>query len=345
LTIRGKTASGKQCKTSPTLQVKPPDLPVLNRHIMLTKILIVEDNLDHIRTISEYLDQYDLLITRYYTDALDIATHERPALIITDWELQSEAGDGIKLIRELKNRADTKHIPIIMATAFTSSDKLEQAFEAGAVDYLRKPFSKKELLARVKSSHMVHTVASQRAASREKVKVLLMGANPQYTEQLKIGEEFDRIQTNLEVIGKQRDNFQVKMKLNVSKSSMLQTLLDEQPNIVHFAGHGSDGMVYLHASNGLPDALPNFHDFINTFAERNPFDCIIINACNSGSIVSKIRRIPAIGINGSIKDNISVQFSEGFYKALAAGYDLQFAYNSGLLMANVHEDQIMMNNY
>lgn len=312
---------------------------------MLKKILIVEDDIDHIKRLSNYLRQYDLLLTRFYNEALDIAEAEKPDLIITDWELQSEAGDGISLIRTIKNQESTRHIPIIMATAFTSSDKLEQAFEAGAIDYLRKPFSEKELNSRVKSTLLVSSVPSKQAAAAKKVKVLLLGANPRGMESLDIYREFKQIKENLERIGKNRENFEVKIEPYVTKDVLLQILLDERPNILHFSGHGEDGVIFLHDENNFPLPLENFHQIINIFSEKYPFDCIVLNSCHSISVVENIKKVPVIGINGAIVDSLSIDFSTGFYKTLASGQDLFFAYLVGLAAANTNEQEIILKNY
>ncbi len=312
---------------------------------MKKKILVIEDNLDHIKSIAQHLRQYDLMLTRYYSEALKIAIGEKPDLIITDWELQSEAGDGIDIIQQLKQHKETAHIPIIMATAFTSSDKLEQAFEAGAVDYIRKPFSEKELLARVRSVLLLYSVPSQQQSLRNKLKVLLLGANPRGTALLDVDVEFSTIKNNLTKLGRERANFEVSIELSVTKSWLLQAFLDERPNIVHFSGHGKEGALLLHDDRQYPEPLENFHSLINIFGEKHPIDCVVLNSCHSASIIERIEKIPVIGINGAIRDNLAVMFSEGFYKAISSGEDLYFAYRFGLIAANANENEIVLKNY
>jgi PAS domain S-box-containing protein len=118
------------------------------------KILIVDDEPENIKAIRNCIAESDELYTLYQALngelALKIATIEIPDLIITDWEMPGM--DGIELIKKLKQDEITSEIPVIMCTGvMTSSENLFAALRAGAVDYIRKPIDKIELIARVKS--------------------------------------------------------------------------------------------------------------------------------------------------------------------------------------------------
>ncbi|MCX7973507.1 MAG: response regulator transcription factor [Candidatus Aminicenantes bacterium] len=80
---------------------------------------------------------------------LDYLEKNRPELIILDWMLPD--ADGLELCRFLKNKEETRSIPIIMLTA--KSDEVDRilGLEMGADDYISKPFSVRELVARVKA--------------------------------------------------------------------------------------------------------------------------------------------------------------------------------------------------
>ncbi|MEX2130866.1 MAG: phosphate regulon transcriptional regulator PhoB [Pseudohongiellaceae bacterium] len=73
----------------------------------------------------------------------------RPDLILLDWMLPG--GSGIELARRLKRDEMTADIPIIMLTAKTSEDSKVQGLNAGVDDYVTKPFSPRELIARIKA--------------------------------------------------------------------------------------------------------------------------------------------------------------------------------------------------
>ena len=67
-----------------------------------------------------------------------------------DWEMPEM--NGIEAIKWLKNEPSTKDIPVLMVSALSSSEDIEMALDTGAIDYIRKPINKTELLARVKSA-------------------------------------------------------------------------------------------------------------------------------------------------------------------------------------------------
>jgi signal transduction histidine kinase len=84
------------------------------------------------------------------TTALTISQREIPDLIILDWEMPGL--NGIETTQKLKENRETKDIPVIICTGkMTSSKHLEIALNAGAVDYIRKPIDKVELLSRIRS--------------------------------------------------------------------------------------------------------------------------------------------------------------------------------------------------
>ncbi len=115
------------------------------------KILVVEDEESISLLIRYNLEKAGFLITQSFDgqDALDKIEEFIPDLIILDWMLPSK--NGIEILREIRRLPYTKNIPVIFLTARSQeSDKL-LGFELGADDFLIKPFSPKELIARVKS--------------------------------------------------------------------------------------------------------------------------------------------------------------------------------------------------
>jgi len=80
-------------------------------------------------------------------EALLLAAEETPDLVILDWMI--EGTSGIEVCRRLRRDKPTAHVPIIMLTARETEDDKIRGLETGADDYLTKPFSPRELLARV----------------------------------------------------------------------------------------------------------------------------------------------------------------------------------------------------
>ena len=117
------------------------------------KILIAEDETDNLRLYLEFFKDKDYKILRAADgrQALDMATSDHPDLIIMDWNMPEMS--GIEATRRLQEMGLTEDIPIIMATGImVTSYNLETALEAGAYDFIRKPFDKTELKARINSA-------------------------------------------------------------------------------------------------------------------------------------------------------------------------------------------------
>jgi PAS domain S-box-containing protein len=115
-----------------------------------TKILVVEDNPELGRYIVAQIQH--LGITKHARDgeeALEIVSKWHPDLILSDVMMPKR--DGISLCREIKSRPETAAIPVILLTALTHREALISGWEAGADEYLFKPFHPRELSARVQS--------------------------------------------------------------------------------------------------------------------------------------------------------------------------------------------------
>ncbi len=114
-------------------------------------ILIVDDEAairDMLRVALEMAD-YRCLEAADTQEAHAIIIDEKPSLILLDWMLPGTS--GIELARRLKKNELTATIPIIMLTAKGEEDNKVQGLEVGADDYITKPFSPRELVARLKA--------------------------------------------------------------------------------------------------------------------------------------------------------------------------------------------------
>ncbi len=118
---------------------------------MSIKILMVEDEAAIRDMVSFTITQagYQVLEAESVADARVAIADSLPDLILLDWMLPGVS--GIEYARTLKKDEMTKHIPIIMLTARGDEFDKIRGFEAGADDYITKPFSVKELQARIKA--------------------------------------------------------------------------------------------------------------------------------------------------------------------------------------------------
>ncbi|MES2627393.1 MAG: response regulator [Bacteroidota bacterium] len=120
------------------------------------KILVVDDDPLNIKVLNELLlenpaSEFEILNAHNGNLAVEVARREMPDVMITDWEMPGM--NGIELIRALKADERTAQIPVIMASGIMlTSDDLDIALAAGAVDYIRKPIDPVELRARVRSA-------------------------------------------------------------------------------------------------------------------------------------------------------------------------------------------------
>lgn len=119
--------------------------------IMPRTILLVEDETPIRDMLSFVLQQagYSVVEAEDFNIALEKVTEPYPDLILLDWMLPG--GSGVQLAKRLKQHEFTRDIPIIMLTARGEEDDKIRGLESGADDYVTKPFSPKELVARIKA--------------------------------------------------------------------------------------------------------------------------------------------------------------------------------------------------
>src|SRR4030043_2295730 len=112
------------------------------------RVLVVDDDLKTVELVKLYLnrDGYKVLTAYDGNEALRLARESRPDLIVLD--LMLPGMNGLDVCRTLRKESD---VPIIMLTAMTTDDDRLTGLNIGADDYVTKPFSPKELAARVRA--------------------------------------------------------------------------------------------------------------------------------------------------------------------------------------------------
>ena len=115
------------------------------------RVLIVEDERDIRELLRFHLAQegFEVIEAADGECGLDLARRERPALVVLD--LMLPGMDGLEVCRALRARDDTAQIPILILTARTTEADKVLGLEMGADDYVIKPFSPREMLARVRA--------------------------------------------------------------------------------------------------------------------------------------------------------------------------------------------------
>ncbi len=117
------------------------------------RILVVDDQPANLRAVSALLTRhgYAVVTADSGEKALAIAAEVRPDLMLLD--MMMPGMDGFALLQEIKQDAQLRRVPVVFLTAAQERELLVRAFDAGAVDYVTKPFMPEELIARV-SAHV-----------------------------------------------------------------------------------------------------------------------------------------------------------------------------------------------
>ncbi|MGJ3250235.1 MAG: TIR domain-containing protein [Elainellaceae cyanobacterium] len=161
--------------------------------------------------------------------------------------------------------------------------------------------------------------------------ILFLAANPKDTGRLRLDQELRDISDGLQRAQK-RDQFTLEQRMAVRPRDIQRAMLDISPQIIHFSGHGAgeEGLVFeddvgkAKLVNG--GALSGLFEL---FADQ--ITCVVLNGCYSEVQAQAIsRHIPyVIGMNKAIGDRAAIAFAVGFYDALGAGRDVEFAYKLG----------------
>jgi CheY-like chemotaxis protein len=139
-------------------------------------ILIVDDNPNNVQLLNAVMTMrgFDVLVAKNGLQAIETVKSALPDLILLD--IMMPEMDGFEACQKLKECPSTKNIPIIFLTAKSHIDDIMKGFELGAVDYITKPFSSNELVARVeihlKLKLSQETVIRQRNELREMIQIL-----------------------------------------------------------------------------------------------------------------------------------------------------------------------------
>ena len=165
----------------------------------------------------------------------------------------------------------------------------------------------------------------------EPQKILILAASPVDQAKLQLDVETREIDEGLRR-SRHRNQFQLEKLGAVRTDDLRRALLDTEPQIVHFCGHGSgeDGLVFEdqlgNTQLASTEALANL---FSLFAGK--IECVVLNACFSqvqaSAIVQHVGYV--IGMNKAIGDKAGIKFSIGFYDALGGGRSFEDAYKFG----------------
>lgn len=139
------------------------------------RVLVVDDSADMRDYIRRLLEPHlRVEVAEDGLQALAMARERHPDLVLTD--VMMPGLDGFGLLRELRKDEATRGIPVVMLSARAGEEAKVEGLQAGAEDYLVKPFSKRELLARVETHLELGRLRGQLRAERERLFALFVQA-------------------------------------------------------------------------------------------------------------------------------------------------------------------------
>jgi DNA-binding response OmpR family regulator len=169
---------------------------------MMTKILLVEDTLDLARAIQRDLEAegYILFHAADGLQALRLFQQHQPDILILDWMLPQM--DGLEVLRQIRTQSP---VPVLMLTARSDEFDRVLGLEVGADDYLVKPFSMRELIARVRAllrriEHVEQIVAADRQRQTESLNYRGLYLNPETFQVSLDGNPIDLTRTEFDLL-------------------------------------------------------------------------------------------------------------------------------------------------
>jgi DNA-binding response OmpR family regulator len=125
-------------------------------------VLIIDDDAEVADSIGMFLEGKGYQVQKAYDvteETFDLIVKDPPDLIILDIVLPTM--DGIDALKRLKSTPSTRNIPVIICSVVRRKQRVVEGLDAGAADYLTKPFEVEELFARVESVLIAHTLGEQ----------------------------------------------------------------------------------------------------------------------------------------------------------------------------------------
>ncbi len=123
-----------------------------NTYTNKPKIIYAEDQESIARLVKFKLSKegYNVILLNSGKNVVEKVVEQKPVLILLDLMLPIK--DGMTVLEELKSNDEVKNIPVIMLSVHGEEQKVLQAFNSGAVDYIQKPFSTAELTTRIRKA-------------------------------------------------------------------------------------------------------------------------------------------------------------------------------------------------
>lgn len=163
----------------------------------------------------------------------------------------------------------------------------------------------------------------------DKIKILFLGASPTDVHPLRLGEEVREIEAEIQAASL-REHFDLESQWAVRPADLMKALLNFQPHIVHFSGHGSkDEEIILEDNDGRSRPVGK-QALIGLFKVlKDNVRIIVLNSCYSQPQAEALSEVIdyTVGTSRAVKDKSAVAFAATFYRALAFGRSVREAFD------------------
>ena len=177
-------------------------------------------------------------------------------------------------------------------------------------------------------------IGGSKDKKKDLVKILFMAANPKNTQSLNLNTEYRTLQQEMRQ-GSKRDDFEWLSPIFAATLPEMMRGLNQQPNIIHFSGHGLKKGLVLEDENAYAQVVTNEMLDLLFKGLKGIVKIIVLNCCYSTTQAEFLSKIGCyvLGYNTPVGDKVAQSFAKGFYLGLSDGKDFHNALNSGRVLA------------
>ncbi|MDZ8139815.1 MAG: CHAT domain-containing protein [Nostoc sp. DedQUE04] len=298
------------------------------------KVLLVEDHSEwqsilqeKIRRALQDTNHLEVRVLRTFDEAYKSLNENQWDLLITDIGLGDSFVSSQKLGIQLIELASERQIPAIAVSGtphLTTQNSADLVTENGAIFFSKQNFDSKKFVAKIQS------LVRNKEDFKMKI-ILILASSPVNEARLRLDKEVHEIDEGLRR-SQRCHQFRLDQRWAVRADDLRRALLDIEPQIVHFCGHGTgeDGLLIQDEDGNSKlvstEALKILFELCASHVE-----CVLLNACYSevqaNAIVGHINYV--IGMSKAIGDKAAIKFATGFYDAIGAGKSVETAYKFG----------------